>query len=137
MIVSLLYATTTRPDIMQVVGLVARFQSAPKETHMKEVKRIFKYLKGTLDFGLWYPREEEFTLTTYINTDWNGSVDDKNSTNGNSFFLGECLVPWSSRKQSSISLSTVEAKYISATKCCTQILWIKKHWRILKLNIIS
>jgi hypothetical protein len=53
---SLCYATTRKPDIMQVVGLVAKFQSAPKETHMKEVKRIFKYIKGTLDFGLWYPK---------------------------------------------------------------------------------
>jgi hypothetical protein len=56
MIGSLLYATSIRPNIMQVVGLVDIFQSAPKETHMKEVKRIFRYLKGTLDFGLWYPK---------------------------------------------------------------------------------
>jgi hypothetical protein len=56
MIGSILYATTTRPYIMQDVGLVARFQYAPKETHMKVVKRIFRYLKGTLDFGLWYPK---------------------------------------------------------------------------------
>jgi hypothetical protein len=56
MIGSLLYATTTKPNIMQVVGLVAIFQCAPKETHMKGVKRIFRYLKGTLDFGLWYPK---------------------------------------------------------------------------------
>jgi hypothetical protein len=56
MIGILLYATTTRPYIMQVVGLVARFQSAPKETHMKAIKRIFRNLKDTLDFGLWYPK---------------------------------------------------------------------------------
>jgi hypothetical protein len=65
----LLYATTTRPDIMEVVGLVAKFQSAPKETHMKEVKRSFRYLKGTLDFGLWYPKTKDFTLTTYTDAD--------------------------------------------------------------------
>jgi hypothetical protein len=56
MIGSILYATTTRPYIMQAVGVMDIFQSAPKETHMKVVKRIFRYLKGTLDFGLWYPK---------------------------------------------------------------------------------
>jgi hypothetical protein len=69
MIGILLYATTTRLDIMQVVGLVARFQSAPKETHMKEIKRIFRYLKGTLDFGLLYPKAEDFTLNAYTDVD--------------------------------------------------------------------
>jgi hypothetical protein len=67
---SLLYATTIRLDIMQVVGLVTRFQSAPKETHMNTVKRIFRYLKGTLDFLLWYPKEEYFTLISYIDVNW-------------------------------------------------------------------
>ena len=65
MIGSLLYATTIRPNIMQVVGVVARFQSTPKETHMKEIKRIFRYLKGTLDFGLWYLKMKYFTLYIY------------------------------------------------------------------------
>jgi hypothetical protein len=56
MIGSLLYATTKRLDIIQVVGVVVRFQSAPKETHMKAIKSVFRYLKGALDFGLWYPK---------------------------------------------------------------------------------
>jgi hypothetical protein len=70
MIGILLYLTTSRPDIMQVVGLVAWFQAAPKETHVQAVKIIFRYLKGTLDFILWYSRGEYFTLTTY--TMWIG-----------------------------------------------------------------
>jgi hypothetical protein len=101
--------TTSRPDIMQEVGLVARFQVAPKETHVQEVKRIFRYLKGTLDFGLWYPTGKNFTLTTYTDADWAGSVDDRKSTSGGAFFLGNNLVSWLSKKQSSISLSTTEA----------------------------
>jgi hypothetical protein len=56
MVGSLLYATTTRPYILQVVGIVGRFQYAPKENHMKEVKWIFIYIKGTLEFGLWFPK---------------------------------------------------------------------------------
>ena len=73
---NLLYVTTRRPYVMQVFGLVARFHSAPKETHVTVVKRIFKYLKGTMDYGLWYPKGQDFTLKTFIDADWAGSVDD-------------------------------------------------------------
>ena len=76
MIGGLLYVTATRPDVM-LVGLVARFQSAPKETHVPAVKRIFKYLKGTMEYGLWYPKGQEFTLKAFTDADWAGSVDDK------------------------------------------------------------
>jgi hypothetical protein len=89
------------------------------------VKIIFKYLKGTLDFGLWYSRSEYFTLTTYTDADWVGSVDDRKSTSGGAFFLGNSLVSWLSKKQSSVSLSTIEAEYIATTSCCTQVLWMK------------
>ena len=58
MIGRLLYVTATRPDVMQVVGLVARFQSILKETHVNIVERILKYLKGTMDYGLWYPKSQ-------------------------------------------------------------------------------
>jgi hypothetical protein len=109
MVGSLLYTTTTRPNIMQVVGLVGIFQYAPKESHLKAVKRIFKYLKATSDFGLWYPKKKDFTLNAYIDADWDGSVDDRKSTSGGAFFLGKCLVAWLSKKQTSISLSTTEA----------------------------
>jgi hypothetical protein len=134
MIGILLYVTASRPDVMQVVGLVARFQSAPKESHVVAVKRILRYLKGTMDFGLWYPKGEDFTLTTYTDADWAGSVDDRKSTSGGAFFLGNCLVSWLSKKQSSISLSTTEAKYIATTSCCTQILWMKQALQDIKVE---
>ena len=76
MIGSLLYVTATRPDVMQVAGLVARFQSAPKETHVTAVKRIFKYLKGTMEYGLSYLKGQDFTLNAFTDADWAGSVDD-------------------------------------------------------------
>jgi hypothetical protein len=126
MIGSLLYAKTTRPDIVQVVGLMARFQSAPKETHLKEVKSIFRYLKGALDFGLWYPKTKDFTLTTYIDANWAGSIDDIKSTSVGAFFLGKCPFSWLSKKQPSISLSTTEAEYIVAPSCYTQVIWMKQ-----------
>ena len=66
------------------------------------------------------------TLTAYTNADWVGDTDDRKSTSGGAFYLGECLVAWLSKKQSSISLSTAEAEYIAIVACCTQILWMKQ-----------
>ena len=98
MIGSLLYVTTSRPDIKQAVGMVARFQSAPKESHVQSVKRIFRYLKGTINFGLWYPSKKSFSLKAYLDAEWDGCVDDRKSTSGGAFFLGESLVSWISKK---------------------------------------
>ena len=98
---------------MQVVGLVSRFHSSPKEMHVTSVKSIFKYLKGTMEYGLWYPNNQDFTLKAFTNANWVGNVDDRKITNGATFFLGNFLVSWSSKKQSSISLSTTEVEYIT------------------------
>jgi hypothetical protein len=128
MIGSLLYVTTSRPDVMQAVGQVARFEAAPKESHVLAVKRIFRYLKGTEEFGLWYPKGKDLSLMAYTDADWAGSIDDRRSTSGATFYLGECLVSWLSNKQSSVSLSTAEAEYIAAVACCTQVLWMKQNF---------
>jgi hypothetical protein len=124
MIGSLLYITTSRPDIMHVVGMVGRYQAAPKQSHLLVVKRIFRYLKGTMDYGLWYPRNHNFQLSVYSDVDWANCVDERKSTSGGAFFLGDSLVSWLSKKQGSISLSTTEAEYIAAATCCTQVLWM-------------
>ena len=76
---------------------------------MLAVKRILRYLKGTSDYGLWYPKGNNIDLLAFTNADWAGCVDDKKSTSGAAFYLGGCLVSWLSKKQLAISLSTVEA----------------------------
>ena len=126
MIGSLLYVTTSRPDAMHAVGLVARFQANPKETHVLEIKRIFRYLKGKTKFGLWYPKGNELTLVAYTDVDWAGSIGDRKSTSGVALYLGNYLVAWSSKKQSSVSLSTTKAEYIATTACCTQVIWMRQ-----------
>jgi hypothetical protein len=126
MIGSLLYMTSSRPDVMQVVGQVAQFQATPKESHVLAVKRIFRYLKGTKEFGLWYPKGKDLSLIAYIDADWAGCIDDQQSISGAAFYLGECLVSWIRKKQSSVSLSTAKEEYIVATTCSTQVLWMKK-----------
>eukprot|EP00253_Pinus_taeda_P021714 PITA_21714 len=98
MIGSLLYLAGTRPDIMHAVGMVGIFQENPKETHLQAVKRIFKYLQGTENYGLWYPRDAYLTLHAYTDADWAGSVDDRKSTSGSAFFMGSRLVSWFSKK---------------------------------------
>ncbi|KAH9792990.1 Integrase catalytic domain-containing protein [Citrus sinensis] len=110
MIESLLYLTASRPDIMFSVCLCARFQSCPKESHILAVKRIFRYLIGTINLGLWYPRGTHIDLTCYSNADFAGYKVDRKSTSGTCHFLGHSLVSWFSKKQNSVALSTTEAE---------------------------
>ena len=126
MIGSLLYLTASRPDIAFSVGVCARFQAAPKESHLTAVKRIIRYINGTSDYGIWYSRDSNECLAGYSDADWAGCIDDRKSTSGGCFYLGNNLVSWMSKKQNSISLSTAEAEYIAAASGCAQLLWMKK-----------
>lgn len=134
MIGSLLYLTASRPDIMFSVCLCARFQSCPKESHLTCVKRIFRYLAGTKNLGLWYPRGGDFALVGYTDADYAGYKVDRKSTSGTCQFLGQCLISWHSKKQNSVALSTAEAEYIAAGACCAQLLWIRQQLRDLGMN---
>jgi hypothetical protein len=134
MIGSILYIITSRPNIMQVVGMVGRYQCAPKQIHLVAIIRILKYLKGTMNYGLWYPKNQNFQLTSYSDADWENCVDERKSTSGGAFFLGDLLVAWISKKQGSISLSTTEVEYIVLAACCTHILWMIQTLADLKVN---
>jgi hypothetical protein len=124
MIGSLLYITTSHLDTMHVVGMVGRYQSSPKQSHLIVVTRIFIYLKGTMNYGLWYPRNKNFQLSVYSCVDWANCIDERKRTSGGEFFLGDSLVAWLSKKKGSIFLSTTEVEYIAAATCCTQLLWM-------------
>jgi len=126
MIGSLLYLTASRPDIMFSVCMCARFQSCPKESHLKCVKRIMKYLVGTINVGLWYPKGSPLTLVGYSDSDFAGCKLDRKSTSGTCHLLGSSLVSWFSRKQVSVALSTTEAEYVAAGSCCAQTLWMRQ-----------
>ena len=126
MIGSLLYLTASRPDIMFSVCLCAHFQSSPKESHLIAVKRILRYLRGSPNLGLWYPRSDSFDLIGFSDADYAGSKIDRKSTSGTCQFLGPCLVSWSSRKQNSVAISTTKAEYVAAGSCCAQILWMRQ-----------
>ncbi|CAH9094710.1 unnamed protein product [Cuscuta europaea] len=122
---SLLYLTSSRPDIVFSTCLCARFQANPKESHLTAVRRILRYLKGTVHLGLWYPKHSGFDLVGYSDADFAGCRMDRKSTSGAVQFLGDKLVCWSSKKQNCVSTSTAEAEYVAAASCCSQILWMK------------
>ena len=126
MIGSLLYLTASRPDISYSVRVCARYQANPKESHMTTLKRIIKYVKTTVKFGVRYSKDTSDVLARYSDADWAGNANDRKSTSGGCFYAGKNLVYWMSKKKNSISLSTAEAEYIAAGSCCTQLLWMQK-----------
>ena len=102
---------------------------------MNAIKRIFKYLSGGLHLGLWYPRNSSFDLISYSDVDFFGSLLDRKITSGTCQFLGQCLVSWFSKKQVSVALSTVEAEYVTASLCCSQVSWQKQQLLDYFINI--
>ncbi|GKB11749.1 retrovirus-related pol polyprotein from transposon TNT 1-94 [Tanacetum coccineum] len=126
MIGSLLYLMASRPDIMFSVCLCARFQEAPKTSHLEAVKRIFRYIKGTTHLGLWYPKGTGIETVVYADSDHAGDYVDRKSTSGICTFVGCCLTSWFSKKQTALAISTTEAEYVSAGKACQQALWMKQ-----------
>jgi hypothetical protein len=124
MIGSLLYLTATRPDIQFAVYLCARFQSSPRTSHRQAVKRIIRYLWFTPEFGLWFLVSSSLSLCGYYDVDYAGCRTERKFTSGTYQFLRSSLVSWSSRKQSTVAQSTIEAEYVVVAACCSQLLWI-------------
>ncbi|GKC26965.1 retrovirus-related pol polyprotein from transposon TNT 1-94 [Tanacetum coccineum] len=101
------------------------YQAKPTKKHLEAIKRVFRYLRCTINWGLWYPKDTAMTLTAYADTDHSGCQDTRRSTSGSALFLGDKLVSWSSKKQKSTVVSTTEAEYIVMSGCCAQILWMR------------
>jgi hypothetical protein len=103
-----------------------RFQDAPKECHMRAVKRIMRYLVLTPNIGLWYPKGSYFDLIGYSNSEYAECKVVRKSTSRTCQFLGRSLVSSSSKKQNFITLSTAEVEYVIAGSCCVQLLWMRQ-----------
>lgn len=112
---------------------VADFQSDPKESQLATIKRIFRYLKGTSELGLWYPKGQEFDLVCFSDSDYARHHVDQKSTSVTCQFLGGCLVSRFSKNKNLVSISTTKAEYMVAARCCAQILWIK--WTLSDCNV--
>ncbi|GJZ96183.1 putative ribonuclease H-like domain-containing protein [Tanacetum coccineum] len=118
MIGSLMYLTSLRPDIMFAVYACARYQVNLKVSHLYDVKRIFRYLKGQPKLGLWYPKDSPFDLVAYTDCDYAGASLDRKFTTGGCQFLRCRLISWQCKKQIVVANSTTEAEYVAASSCC-------------------
>jgi hypothetical protein len=123
---SLMYLTATRPDMMYVVSLISRFMERPTELHLNAAKRVLRYLKGTMSFGLFYRKGEKQELIGYTDSDYAGDQDDRKSTSGYVFMLSSGAVSWSSKKQPVVTLSTTEAEFIVAASSACQAVWLRR-----------
>ncbi|GJX38308.1 hypothetical protein Tco_0251611 [Tanacetum coccineum] len=137
MISSLLYLTTSRPDIMFSVCFCVRFQKDPKTSHLEAVKRIFRCIKGTTHLGLWYLKGTDIETVVYAESDHAGDYVDPKSTSGIYTFVDCCLTSWFSKKQTALAISTTEAEYISAGKACQQAQWMNKLLSTTKFDLMT
>jgi hypothetical protein len=121
---SLMYLTNIGPDIYFSMNTLSQFLVECRHVHLVATKHVMRYLKGTIDCGLSYDGDHDFTLSGYTDAGWAGSVSDRKSTSGCCFSLGSTMISWQSRKQSSIALSTIEAEYIVACSASCKAIWI-------------
>ena len=122
----LMYLTATRPDILQAVNVLSRFLHCASEVHLQAAKRVLRYVKGTLSYGVWLKHNQEFSLHGFSDSDWGGSLEDMKSTSGYCFTFGFGVFSWASKKQDIVAQSTAEAEFIAATAVVNQALWLRK-----------
>nr|GEV09775.1 hypothetical protein [Tanacetum cinerariifolium] len=125
MIGSLMYLTSSRPDIMFAVCAYARFHVNLKVSHLHAMKKIFRYLKGQPKLGFWYLKDSLFDLVAYTDSDYAGASLDRKSTRGGCQFLRYRLISWQCKKQTVVANSTAKAEYVAALSCYGQVLWIQ------------
>ena len=119
------YLTRTRPNISFAVNKVCQFLSQPTEVHWEAVKRILRYVKGTLNTGLTFHKSSSVGISIFTDADWAGCVDDRRSTGGFAVFVGPNLVSWSSKKQPTVSRSSTEAEYKALANGAAEAMWIE------------
>jgi hypothetical protein len=125
---SLRYLCNTRPDLAYSVGIVSRFMEKPKTSHLIAVKRILRYVKGTIECGILFPasdRGREVKLVGYTDSNWCGDIEDRKSTAGYVFYYGGAPISWCSKKEPVVALSSCEAEYIAASLSTCQAIWLK------------
>jgi hypothetical protein len=123
---SLMYLTNTRPDICFAVNTLSQLLVEPRCVHLVAAKHVMRYLKGTVDYGLSYDGDHDFSLSGYTDANWVGSVADRKSTSRCCFSLGSAMISWQSRKQSSISFNIAEVEYIAACSTSCEAIWLRK-----------
>ncbi|KAB2631211.1 hypothetical protein D8674_008730 [Pyrus ussuriensis x Pyrus communis] len=129
------YLSLTCPDISFTVNKLSQFMHSPSETHWQALKRLLRYLKGTISFGLHLCRRPSHRLYAFSDADWAGDRDDRKSTTGYVVYLGGNLISWSSRKQRSVSRSSTEAEYRAIVATTAELIWIQSLMRELGISL--
>ena len=119
-------STVTRPDIAAAVGILSRFMASPTKDHWIAIKRILRYLKGTLNYGLKFSEDkDDIQVIGFADADWAGDINSRCSTSGYVFQIGNCTVSWSSKKQATIAKSSTEAEYVSLSSAAQEAIWLR------------
>uniref|UniRef100_A0A803QHD5 Mitochondrial protein n=1 Tax=Cannabis sativa TaxID=3483 RepID=A0A803QHD5_CANSA len=121
---ALQYATVTRPDLAFCVNKVCQYMHQPLLSYWTAVKRILRYVAGTLDYGLLLKPVKDFSLEVFCEEDWASDPDDRRSTTGYCIYLGGNLVTWKSQKQATISRSSTEAEFQSLASVVSEVTWL-------------
>jgi hypothetical protein len=115
-----------KPDIAFTVGVASLFMEDPRYPHLKGVKMILRYVKGSEDLGLFYQKTNIFELASYVDNDWCGDIDDHKSTSGYAFYMRGTTFTWLSKNQPIITLSTCEAEYVTASLGVSHAIWLRR-----------
>ncbi|CAN6714288.1 unnamed protein product [Malus baccata var. baccata] len=121
---ALQYLTFTRPDIAHVVNVVCHM-TQPSDLHMHLVKRILRYLKGTIHYGLQYTKSPDFLISAYSDSDWAADINTRRSITSYVVYIGANPISWQSKRQSTVSRSSTEAEYKALAHCAADVFWIR------------
>ena len=121
-----MYLVNTRPDICYAVNTLSQFMVEPKRAHWLATKHVLRYLRGIVELGLKYTRDNDVRLSGFTDADWAGNSVDRKRTSGYCFSLGSGMTSWCSRRQKFVALSSAEAEYMAASTASSEAIWLRK-----------